>query len=113
MPSGGAPSGQNKGSRKLPKWWIVLLLYVAAGLLFVRFLVRLEQIMLSGHLPSSNLASPFWTQAAVGTFVASVFILLIFLLDLALSEPRNYPAIEVFALPIAYVLGETDWFSRV
>jgi len=29
-PSCGAPSGQNKGSRKLPKWWIVLLLYVAA-----------------------------------------------------------------------------------
>ena len=112
-PSCGAPSGQNKGSRKLPKWWIVLLLYVAAGLLFVRFLLRLEQIMLSGHLESANLPSQFWTQAAVGTFVASVFILLIFLLDLTLSEPRNYPAIEVFALPIAYVLGETNWFSRV
>ena len=94
-----------------PARWIVALLYVGGSALYLSFLYRVEQTMADAHLDTRGLASAFWLKAGLGTLLASLFILLIFVLDLWISDPRSKPQIEVFALPIAYIFNKVGWIS--
>jgi len=49
------------------------------------------------------MALRFWIQAGLGILLGTLFIVVIFALDLIVSDPRSSPQIEVFALPIAYL----------
>jgi len=92
--------------------WIVALLYLGGGFLFLRFLLRVQQTMIAAHLHPAGMALRFWIQAGLGTLLGTLFIVAIFVLDLLISDPRSAPQIEVFALPIAYLFRKAGWLSR-
>jgi len=92
--------------------WIIALLYVGGSALFARFLFRVEQVMAEARLQPAGLAREFWLQAACGTLLAILFIVLIFLFDLYFSDSRGAAQIEVFALPIAYLFRRIGWISN-
>ena len=92
--------------------WIVAFLYLGGGYLYLHFLLRVEQTMVAAHLQPGGIALQFWTRAGLGTLIATLFIVAVFVLDLLLSDPRSAPQIEVFALPIAYLFRKVGWFSR-
>ncbi len=89
--------------------WIVGLLYLAGAILLLRFLLAVKQTMVEAHLHPEGLAVQFWAQSAIGVFCGFVFIVVFFLLDLLLTNPRSVPQVEVFALPLAYPLRDTKW----
>ncbi|HKM68163.1 MAG TPA: patatin-like phospholipase family protein [Candidatus Acidoferrum sp.] len=92
--------------------WTVALLYIGGGILFLRFLLHVEQTMVAAHLNPAGIALHFWIQAGLGTLLGTLFIVAIFALDLLISDPRSTPQIEVFALPIAYLFRKLGWLSR-
>jgi len=92
--------------------WIVALLYIGGSALFVRFLLRVEQSMEAANIDPGKVDG-FWLHAAWGTLLGTLFIVVLFLLDLYLSDPRSAPQIEVFALPIVYLFHEAHWLSSI
>ncbi|HXJ10924.1 MAG TPA: patatin-like phospholipase family protein [Candidatus Limnocylindrales bacterium] len=92
--------------------WMVAVLYLGGGLLFFRFLLRVQQTMTAAHLHPEGMALRFWIQAGLGTLLGTLFIVAIFVLDLLVSDPRSSPQIEVFALPIAYLFRKAGWLAR-
>lgn len=91
--------------------WTVSLLYVGAVLLFARFLFSLEEIMLEAHIHTEGLAMEFWLRTAVGIALGALFMIIVFVVDLLLSDPRGRPGVEVFALPIAYLFRQAHWLA--
>ena len=92
--------------------WVVAVLYLGGGFLFFRFLLRVQQTMTAAHLYPEGMALRFWIQAGLGILLGTLFIVVIFVLDLFVSDPRSSPQIEVFALPIAYLFRKAGWLSR-
>jgi predicted acylesterase/phospholipase RssA len=93
--------------------WIVGLLYIGGSALYLSFLYRVEQTMAGARLNTTGLASSFWLQAGLGTLYGSLLIVLNFVLDLLISDPRSAPQIEVFALPIAYIFRGVGWLAAI
>lgn len=89
--------------------WIVGALYVVGGFFYLRFLFAVYQTMQAAHLHPHELAGIFWLRVSLGVLAGSVILLIVFVLDLWLSNPRQEPEIEVFALPIAYLFRQSDW----
>ena len=87
--------------------WTVALIYAGGAFLFLRFLYSVERAMIGAHLNPAGLAVRFWVQAGLGVLIAGICIVVVFLLDLLLTDPRSAPETQVFVLPIAYLFRET------
>ena len=57
--------------------WMVAVLYLGGGLLFFRFLLRVQQTMTAAHLHPEGMALRFWIQAGLGTLLGTLFIVAI------------------------------------
>ncbi len=88
-------------------------LYLFGGWCLLRFLSAVEQTLVAARANTSGLSSYFWEQAAVGFLIGTVLILVVFFLDLWMSDPREAPEIEVFALPIVFLLREWERLSQL
>jgi predicted acylesterase/phospholipase RssA len=93
--------------------WVVGILYIGGGALYLSFLYHVEQTMAGARLNTTGLATTFWLKAGLGTLFGSLFIVVIFVLDLLISDPRSAPQIEVFALPIAYIFRGVGWLAAI
>jgi len=97
---------------RLPKaGFVVGLLYVGGMLLYLHFLSRVQQIMVAGRRVQTGLISAFWMQAAIGLGLGVLLIVLVFFLDLLISDPRSRPETEVFAFPLLYLLRGQTWLQ--
>ncbi len=93
--------------------WIVGGLYLFGGWCLFRFLSTVEQTLVSARSSSAGIAWYFWEQAGVGILAGIAVILVVFFLDLWISDPRGAPEVEVFALPIVFLLQQWGWLSRI
>ena len=99
-------------ARRLPRAGVAVgLLYVGGLLLYFHFLWRVQHVMAAGDLLQTGLAATFWIQAAIGLAGGVLCIILIFLLDLTISDPRTRPQSEVFAFPLLYLLRDQEWLK--
>ena len=92
--------------------WVVGGLYAVGGLAYLRLLYAIWQTMKTGHVNPENLWSLFWYRAIAGGLVAAFTISAVFLSELWLSDPRQAPQIEVFALPMVYLFRESPWLRE-
>jgi predicted acylesterase/phospholipase RssA len=93
--------------------WIVGTLYVAGNFLYLRFLYAVLQTMKAAHPDPDGVSVSFFIRAALGALLGTAVIIAIFVLNLVISEPRQCPQIEVFALPITYLFRDSNWLTRI
>ncbi len=93
--------------------WIVGSLYIFGGWCLLRFLFAVERTLVSARSFTSGLSLHFWEQAGLGILVGTLLILAVFFLDLWISDPKGVPEIEVFALPIVFLLRQWGWLSQI
>jgi hypothetical protein len=101
---------------EMPKRWplsgyAVGLMYVLGGWCLLRFLMSVEQTMVAARINTNGLAVYFGERAGLGIFLGTLVIIVVFLLDLYLSDPRSAPQIEVFAFPLVYLFREWGWVT--
>lgn len=93
--------------------WIVGTFYLIGAVVYVRFLYVVFKTMKAAHTNGQDLSGSFWIRAAAGAMTGVVIIVFVFLFDLWISDSREAPQIEVFALPIAYLFRESAWLRQL
>jgi predicted acylesterase/phospholipase RssA len=110
----GPPLAQAALSNRLPlSGWVVGLLYMGAAVAFWRFLNAILQTMKMAHPNPTGLSSLFWHRVLWGVLAGSVIIVVVFLSEIWLSDPRQAPQVEVFALPIVYLFRDSGWLRSI
>jgi Patatin-like phospholipase len=93
--------------------WIVGGLYLFGAWCLLRFLFAVERTLVSTRSTTAGLSLHFWEQAGLGVLIGTLLILAVFFLDMWISDPKAAPEIEVFALPIVFLLRQWDWLSKI
>jgi Patatin-like phospholipase len=93
--------------------WIIGGLYLLGTSFYLRFLSVVCQTMKSAHQDPTGLSGFFWWRALLGTLFGAALVVVVFLLDLWISDPREVPEIEVFALPLVYLLRGWNWLTVI
>ena len=86
------PVGPSLARAALPlSGWVVGLLYLAAAVAFWRFHNGILQTMKLAHPNPTGLPELFWYRVLWGVLAGSVIIVVVFLSELWLADPRQTP----------------------
>ena len=77
-----------------------------------KFLFTVLQIIKAAHANQDDLAAAFWYRVALGSLAGIVVVVVVFVVDLWISDPRQAPEVEVFVFPIVYLFRESVGLQR-